>query len=199
MKKIILSALASTLLCLNLSAQNESLEYGMYAICDGAPVEMHAVKGIAHHSGVSVLGVDLGDTKYEYKGATSKIQASGEFLMVCDSTVAVVYNAFKNFNPCGKTMTPDNIIIVPLEVVKNKNRIYDMGETINGFNTARKERVEFSWEQVEDRTYLISCDPEPGEYCIVFRLDRLGKYEYSRVFDFTIPAKAEAAPAQEQP
>lgn len=199
MKRIIISALASALLCLNLSAQNESLEHGLYAICDGTPVEMQAIGGITHTSSKSILGIELGNKKYEYKGATSKIQASGEFLMVCDSTKAFVVKPGKSYNPCVKSITPDNIIIVPLEVVKNKSRVYEAGKSINGFNTTQKERVDFSWEQVEDRTYHIICDPEPGEYCIAFRLTTLGEYDFTRVFDFTIPAKEEAAPAQEQP
>lgn len=198
MKKLIIIAAAALMCCFHASAQEDSLAPGLYAICDGEPVLMSYISGMTSKSGVGVLGFEIGEDKIFFKGTTSSIKTSGSFILVCDMSKKGITRTLKKYDVAVKSVTPDNILIIPLEVVKNKKRAYNGGKSINGINTTKRQFVDFTWEMISDNSYRIECDNiAPGEYGIAFRSAKLAPYDFDAIFDFTVPAEgSEAAGAE---
>ncbi|MBQ0150050.1 MAG: hypothetical protein KBT08_05470 [Bacteroidales bacterium] len=185
MKRIIstiLSVLAFSLVC---SAQSENLTPGIYSIIDGNATHLTYANGAAISSSNNLLGVEIGNTKFKYKGETAEVKVVDKIVMVINPDKKVIKKTTKEYDPFIKSMTPANIIIVPLEVVDGK-RIYNGGRTIEGINTVRKERIDFEWEMVADNTFEITANFEPGEYAIIFRPAKLGEFDFTSIYGFYV-------------
>ena len=126
-----------------------------YAQNDTRSPGLYAVNG--EESGrVGILGVvEFGNSASRFKGETSDVKVSGnEFALVIDPDRKNVVRTLKKYEIFIKTMTPDNMLIVPL-VVEDNWRIYDKGLNVNGFNTEFKELVDFTWERISDNSFRI--------------------------------------------
>lgn len=168
------------------SAQSEDLEPGIYAVVDGDYSVLAHTMGITGNSGTSVFGIDVGQSKISYKGDKSETKATGTFVMVINPEKKAITQTPKKYDPFIKSMTPDNMIIVPLVVEKNK-RIYDKGVSLNGINTKKKAHVSFEWEQTGDNAFTITTEElVPGEYAIAFKPAKLGEFNFSCIFGFFV-------------
>ena len=166
-------------------AQSEKLAPGIYAIVDGTATHLSYTPGTAANTGFNVIGVEVGKTKFSYKGESSGVRATGKLVMVIDPEKKAIRQTPKVYDPFIRSMTPELIMIVPLEVVKNK-RIYDEGTSVQGINTKKKTRAEFQWELIDENTYEITSDLQPGEYAVVFKAAKLGGYNFSCIYGFTV-------------
>lgn len=201
MKRFLLF-LSAIFLAVSLFAQDDTLAPGIYSVNGDEYEKLPFSVAGGGDSGVNVLGLELGKVQYFYKGAESGVKSTGSFVMVIDPEKKVVKGSMKDYNPFIKDMTPENIIIIPLEV-KKKKRVYSEGLTVMGFNTERKARMSFTWERISDNSFRIETEPlVPGEYGIVLKFSKVGKYYYEYLFGFTVPAadsseESEAAPSEE--
>lgn len=193
MKKII--TVIAALVCftvLDLSAQNDTRDPGIYAVVDGVSTPLVYTSGIAHKSGTEVLGLEIGRSKFSYRGATSGVESGDTFVLVIDPEKKNIIRTLKKYEPFVKSMTPSNIIIVPL-IVKKDKRIYDEGMEVYGFKVEGKPRVPFSWEMISDNSFQIVAEGlAPGEYGIIFRATKLAPYDYDAIFGFTVPGEPAA-------
>ncbi len=185
MKRIFTICIVLAAACVSAFAQMDEHEPGLYAINGEEATLLTPQNASQSSSSNNILGVEIGKSKLNYKGITSDTIASGKFLLVIDPERKNIKQTLKEYNVFVASMTPANMIIVPLTVEKNK-RIYDRGTTINGINTQTKDRVEFLWEQVSDNSFMIDAELAPGEYAIVFKPAKLGEFNFNTVFDFTV-------------
>ena len=187
--KNIITTIATCLLFASASfAQSDKLIPGIYAIIDSSATHLSYTPGVAANSGINVIGVEVGKIKFTYKGESSEVKSTGKFVMVIDPEKKVIRKTPKVYDPFIKSMTPELIMIVPLEVVKNK-RVYDEGTSIQGINTKKKTRVEFQWELIDENTWEITADLQPGEYAVVFKPAKLGSYDFSSIYGFYVEGK----------
>ncbi|MCQ2153872.1 MAG: hypothetical protein MJY44_04820 [Bacteroidales bacterium] len=185
--EIFAAALAGALLVtVSASAQDERLAPGIYAVVDGTPTHLTYTPAVNVKSGINVIGVEVGNSRFDYKGETSGVTATGKFIMVIDPERKVLRKTPKIYDPFVKTMTPDLIMIVPLEVVKGK-RVYDRGVSVQGIDTRKHNRMEFQWELVDENTFEITAALLPGEYAFVFKPAKMGSYDFSSIYGFTCP------------
>ena len=185
MKRFITIIVACLVFATASFAQSEKLAPGIYAVVDGTATHLSYTLGTAVNSGLNVIGVEVGKIKFNYKGESSGVKAAGKLVMVIDPEKKAIRQTPKVYDPFIKTMTPELIMIVPLEVIKNK-RVYDEGTSIQGINTKKKSRVEFQWELVDENTYEITADLQPGEYAVVFKPAKLGAYDFSCIYGFYV-------------
>lgn len=166
------------------SAQ-DTLEPGIYALVDGSCTSLSYANGITANSSTNVLGIEIGKRKESYKGETSGVRCSGTLVMVINPEKKIITKTLKKYDPFIKTMNPDLIMIVPLEVQKNK-RVYDEGRSLMGINTEQKERVSFEWEQTDENTFEIRFQAAPGEYAVVFKPTKIGDYDLQSIYGFYV-------------
>ena len=185
MKKLFVICIAAVAAMCAASAQEDERMPGLYAVNGEESVRLTPVMSAQNNSSTGILGVEIGKTIYKYKGETSDTKATGTFVLVCDMKKKVIKQTLKDYDVFIKTMTPDNIIIIPLEVDKGR-RIYDEGLLLDGIRTEVKGRAEFEWERISDNSFIIRTELAPGEYAIAFRPARLGSFEFTAVFDFTV-------------
>ena len=185
MKHIITVVAACFLFASESFAQDEKLAPGIYAIVDSTVTHLSYTSGVVANSGTNLLGVELGKTKYTYKGETSGVKSIGKFVMIIDPEKKGIRKTPKVYDPFIKSMTPELIMIVPLEVAKNK-RVYDEGTSVQGINTKEKTRVEFQWELINENTWEINADLQPGEYAVVFKPAKLGAYDFCSIYGFYV-------------
>lgn len=167
------------------SAQDQSLKPGIYSLIEGNTTHLVYTNGASISSSHSILGLEIGDTKFKYKGVTADVEVRDKIIMVINPDKKVIKKTTKQYDPFIKSMTPANIIIVPLEVVDGK-RVYDSGRTVEGINTVRKERIEFEWEMTDDNTFEITAAFEPGEYAVIFRPSKLAEFDFTGIYGFYV-------------
>lgn len=185
MKHIITIVAACLAISATTFAQNEKLSPGIYAIVDDNATHLTYSKSISSHSGINIIGVEVGKNKYTYKGNSSEVKATGKLIMVIDPEKRSIVMTPKKYDPFIKTMKPELINIVPLNVEKNK-RIYDEGTSVQGINTKKHTKLEFQSELVDENTYEITFDAPPGEYAVVFKATKLGVYDFSAIYGFYV-------------
>lgn len=184
--KHIVTVIAACLLFASASfAQSEKLTPGIYAVVDSTATHLSYTLGTVASSGVNIIGVEVGNTKFNYKGETSGVKATGKFVMVIDPEKKAIRKTPKVYDPFIKSMTPELIIIVPLEVVKGK-RVYDEGTSLQGINTRKKTRADFEWELIDENTYGITASLEPGEYAVIFKPAKLGSFDFGSIYGFYV-------------
>lgn len=187
MKHFFTTLAAILLVSFTLSAQNDPREPGLYAIIGDESVPLAYQGGVASDSGTSFLGIiEVGQKKYTFKGASSDMPAGNTFVMVCDLERKHITRSLKKYDVFVESMTPDNIVVIPLEVQKNK-RVFDEGTSVNGFNTEKKTSMKFEWEKLYDNSFLITVpDLTPGEYGFAFKPAKFGQFDFTAIFGFTI-------------
>ena len=191
MNRTIIKLTAASLLCLlsiTVSAQNDTRAPGLYAIVGGESIPLVYSNGTSSNSGTGFFGaIEVSRQQYIYKGASSGIVADSTFVMVCDMGKKTVTRTLRKYDIFISTVTPNNMVAVPLEVKKNK-RIYSEGTAINGINTKMRTSLGISWEQITDNSYLITVHGlVPGEYGFVFKTARFDNYDFTAMFGFTVP------------
>lgn len=187
MKKFFLVALALGM-SLVANAQNDSREPGLYNVDGDNSTALTFCLGMGKTSNTKIMGlVDVGKSKKSFKGETSDTPCKkGEFVLVINPEKKAAVQTLKKYDPFIKTMTPELMILFPLEVEKKK-RIYDEGKTINGFNVSgNKQSIEFEYEQISDNSWKITAELPAGEYGWAFKIAKFGGYELDKIFDFTI-------------
>ncbi len=206
MKRIISLIAACLFISAAVFAQDEKLAPGIYSIVDDIATHLTYTPGMQSNTGFNVIGVEIGNSKSSYKGETAGVQVTDKIVMVIDPGKKAIIKTPKKYDPFIKSMTPDLIMIVPLEVNKNK-RVYNAGTSVQGFNTKKHTRVEFEWQLIDENTFEITGNFEPGEYGIYFKPAKLGDYDWSSIYGFCVaekaveetPAEAEAPAAVETP
>lgn len=187
MKKIMLLLAALTLGSAAM-AQNDERAPGIYNVNGEVSTPLTFQTGTHKQSNTSFAGIiDIGKEKVTYKGATSDTPfQTAEFALVIDLEKKNAVKTMKKYDVFIKSMTPANMILVPLFVDKGK-RIYDKGRSFNGIKfNATRESIEFEWEQITDNSFRITTELIPGEYAFVFKYAKFGGYEFDVVYDFTI-------------
>lgn len=165
--------------------QTDEHNPGLYAVVGDDYIPLTYTNGTTASSMTNIIGLEIGNRKYKYKEPTSGVTASDTFVMVIDPDKKAITQTMKAYNPFIKTMTPDNILILPLLSDKDK-RIYEEGRTFYGINFNVKDRMDFEWEQITDNSFVIRVQNLiPGEYGFVFRAARLGEFNYAAIFGFT--------------
>lgn len=185
---IILTSLICAIFLTNNSAyaQMDEREPGIYAIVGEESIPLVYSNGTTSVSSTGILGVELGKRKCTYKGASSGIIASDTFVMVIDPEKKGIVKNMKSYNPFIKSMTPNNVLVIPL-IADKKKRTFEEGKTIAGINVTVKDRMDFEWEQISDNSFEIRVlNLIPGEYGFIFRATRLAEFDYSGLFGFTI-------------
>lgn len=185
MKRLFITVIAAFAMALAASAQEAKLAPGIYAVVGEEVTHLTYTNGTAISSGTNLLGFELGNHKYKYKGATSGVQATNKLVMVINPEKKGITKTPKKYDPFIKSMTPANIIIIPLDVDKDK-RIYDEGTLVEGINTTRKARMDFEWEMVDENTFEIVGDFAPGEYAVVFKPSKLGELDFTSIYGFFV-------------
>lgn len=183
----LVAAATSVFFAGNSYAQTDEREPGLYAIVGEESVPLAYTNGTVHSSSTGILGVEFGKKYCTYKGASSGVVASSTFVMVIDPEKKAITRSMKAYNPFIKTMTPNNVLVLPLSVDKDK-RVFEEGKSIAGINISVKDRMDFEWEQISDNSFEIRVlNLIPGEYGFVFRPAKLGEFDYSGLLGFTIP------------
>lgn len=183
--------IVATLLCtfffaVNAYAQMDERQPGLYAIVGEESIPLTFSNGTTSVSTTGILGVEVGRTRCIYRKPSSSVEASDMFVMVIDPEQKAIVKKLKSYKPFFKKMTPNDVLVLPLTVDGNK-RIYEEGKTIAGINVSIKDRMDFEWEQITDNSYEIHVQNLiPGEYGFVFRPSKLGEFDYSAIFGFTI-------------
>ena len=190
MKKI-LHTLAVAVICLTAfsfssNAQMDEREPGLYAIVDGESIPLGYTSGATSVNTTNIVGFEVGKSKCSFKGETSGTVTSDTFVMVIDPEKKALTRTMKSYNPFIRTMTPNNILILPLSVSKGK-RTYDEGKSVMGIKTEKKDRMDFEWEQISDNSFEIKVSGlVPGEYGFIFRVSKIADFDYSAIFGFTV-------------
>ena len=176
----------------NSFAQMDWREPGIYAVFGGESTPLTYTNGMANSSSTNIIGVEIGKKKFSYKGTESGVSASDTLVLVINPEKKAITKSLKAYDPFIKSMTPNNIIIVPLLVDKNK-RIYDEGASLEGIRLKVKGRIDFEWEQISDNSYEMRLQNiVPGEYGVIFRPATLGEFDFTGIFGFTYVEQAEA-------
>lgn len=185
--RIIVATLLSTFFfAVNAYAQMDERQPGLYAIVGDESIPLTFSNGTTSVSTTGILGVEVGRTRCIYRKPSSGVEASDMFVMVIDPEQKAFVKKLKSYKPFFKKMTPNDVLVLPLTVDGNK-RIYEEGKTIAGINISIKDRMDFEWEQITDNSYEIHVQNLiPGEYGFVFRPSKLGEFDYSAIFGFTI-------------
>lgn len=185
--RIIVATLLSTFFfAVNAYAQMDERQPGLYAIVGDESIPLTFSNGTTSVSTTGILGVEVGRTRCIYREPSSGVEASDMFVMVIDPEQKAIVKKLKSYKPFFKKMTPNDVLVLPLTVDGNK-RIYEEGKTIAGINVSIKDRMDFEWEQITDNSYEIHVQNLiPGEYGFVFRPSKLGEFDYSAIFGFTI-------------
>jgi len=177
------------------SAQSDEHAPGIYALVGEEYVSLPFIHGTAA-PGLAVAGV--GKNKYNYKGASSGVNASDTFILVIDLNKKTGVVTPKKFDSFCKDMTPEDLQVLPLITnIKKDRREYDCGLTIGatsgvsgvsgGINLEKKDHLPTEWEQITDNSFKIKVpNLESGEYGIIFRTTKLSSYFYEFLFGFTI-------------
>lgn len=175
----------------SLYAQSDSRQAGIYTVINDESTPLPFFRGINSNGGVNVLGIEIGRKKSTYNGATSGVVSDGHFIVVIDPEKKAMKLTLKSYEPFIRNFTPDGIAIVQLQVKGNK-RVYDEGVSLYGFNTEKKDRIEFTWEQISDNSFSVVTETlPPGEYAVAIRPSALSPYDFSCVFGFTVEAPSE--------
>ena len=176
----------SILASFDANAQTDERAPGIYAVVDGQSTPLTFIIGSTSAGGVGALGIEVGKKKVNFKGETSDTKATDTFVLVIDQEKKHATKTFKVYDPFYKDMTPDALIIIPLQSSKNK-RVYDEGVSLNGFQVEKKARVPFEWEMISDNSFKISAPSlVPGEYGIAFKPAKLAEFDLTTIFQFTV-------------
>lgn len=187
--KLTISALVCALLFTTTDAyaQMDERQPGIYAIVGEESIPLQYTNGVNDVATTGILGFEVGRIKYSYKGAESGTVASDTFVLVIDPKKKSITQSLKSYNPFIKSMTPGNMLILPLYVERGK-RFYEQGKIIAGINMSVKDMIDFEWERISDNSFEIRVKGLiPGEYGIVFRPAKLGEFAYEAIFGFTYP------------
>lgn len=183
--KILCAISCAMLLSLNAFSQLDERQPGLYAIVGEQSIPLAYSNCTTNKNTINVLGFEIAKKEYSYKNPTSGINASVTFVLVIDPEQKAIIRTIKSYNPFIKTLTPDDMLIIPLSVRKNK-RVYEEGKTYNGFNFTIKDYVEFEWEQISENSFEIRVkNIIPGEYGFILRPAKFSIYDYTAMFGFT--------------
>lgn len=161
-------------------------EPGLYTLMDGQYLPLTVQRGIESKGSTTVFSVlAFEKDKLTYSGETSDTPTTGEFVMVIDPNKRGISLTPKKYDVFIKTMTPNLMAAIQLTPNKGKRR-FEVGRYINGFPIEQAESVGFSWERVDDVTFLIHANFEPGEYAFIFKPAKFGEWEMQAIYDFTI-------------
>lgn len=187
-KIIAISILLTTMLPLKLFAQMDTRVPGIYTIVGGEsiPLAYSNSSTVVRTSGNGIF--QTGHEIYRFKGVTSAVFASDSLVMVIDPKKSVIVKTMKKYDVFVKSMTPDNIMVIPLTVNdEDQRREYDPGKNFSGLRVESTPEMEFEWERISDNSFSIKLSKlKPGEYAVAFRAARLASFDFSGIFCFTI-------------
>lgn len=185
MKKLFL-AFVLAILCLSAQAQVENLKPGIYHVSGDVFTPLKSETSVKNENSATNR-VGMFNVSYVFKNPTAPVAVSdGSFVMVTDPSRKAMVQTLKKFNPFVAALTPDNMLLVPLTVKKNK-RSY----TAFDYDEVRRrnpewEHVDFSWERLSDNSYSIKADLVPGEYAFAFRISETAIYTFDAVYSFCV-------------
>ncbi len=187
LKKLVFFA-AALLLPLISFAQADGRKPGLYAIVNGESVPLSSTYGTVSVIGENHLGLEIRYQTYRYKGECSGIVAENTFVLVIDQNNKKVSKKMSGYDPFVKRMTPDNVIIIPLEVIQEtQSRMYYPGAKYESVRFEQNTRIDFESTRISDNSFEIRTAALPaGEYGFVFRTKGIEGYDYTGIFGFTI-------------
>lgn len=177
---------------LTLSWGQERPAPGIYAIIGEEPFKMERQKGLGMSNSVDDESF-IFEKQFIYKGASSSLEATGEFLLVCDPDVRnYLVTPFK-YNIFTNNLSPKDLLIVPLEVKRNK-RVYDCrklhttGKALDLLGDVEWLCMDFTCEELEPFIWSIKAKDLPaGEYALVFRyMPQYWEFDFNNIFGFTV-------------
>jgi len=181
-------ALVLFLLPTKLSAQLDEREPGLYAIKDGESVEMKHTFGSTLVTTQSVSGDIYRHQAYRFKGEKSGLEAYDTFVLVVNKDTMTQVRTIEGYNLFTRTMSPKNMLLLPLTVDYDMHRReYDPGTIIDGMDMAGEVKHDFLWAKISDNSFEIKVpDIGPGEYAFVFRMSVFFEYDYNVIYAFTV-------------
>lgn len=173
----------------------EGVAPGLYCSIDGSLVALKPELGTVLHLNPYDTSDDIGHTTsfeiaqciFRYRGTSSPNVSDGKFIMICNPKKKAIVSTMRNYFPFIKTMTPELMVLIPLEV-RNNRRVYDctgISVPLNG--KVRWPQADFKWEQISEYAYRIDATGiAPGEYGFCFAFTDLCNPDFTSCFTFTV-------------
>ena len=190
MKKLSLTLLMA-LFALAISAQIETLEPGFYAEENDSYVPLKpefsvAVNAIPDLNDSGFTDSEIACNVFQFKGKTSiNSSSTGSFIFVGHPKRKSISQTRRKYNVFTRDMNPDNMLLVPLDVVK-KRREYDARRATLQKGHAIWPSVDFEWEQLGKNTFRITTDLPDGEYAFVFRFKKNTSFNFNAAYTFSL-------------
>jgi len=184
----IAAAIIALLLPLLSFAQPDVRKSGLYAIVNGASIPLSSTYGVVSALGENRLGLEVTYQTYQYKGESSGTVADSTFVLVIDPAKKEVSRKMSGYDPFIKKMTPNKVIIVPLEVIhQSQCRVYYPGAKCNGLRFEQNTKIKFEATKISDNSFEIRTHTLPaGEYGFVFHPNTMDGFDFSAIFGFTV-------------
>jgi len=182
------ASLVALLLPILSFGQPDGRKSGLYAIVNGESIPLSSTYGSVSAIGENELGYSISYQTFRYKGESSGTAADSTFVLVIDPTKKEVSKKMSGYDPFVKTMKPEKVIIIPLEVNhETQSRLYYPGAKVNRVRFEKNTRIEFESSKISDNSFEIRTHTLPaGEYGFVFLTKGIEGYDFTGIFGFTI-------------
>lgn len=163
-------------------AQQLNLEPGLYSY-DGEqytaiPIERTRDRGM----GINKFFF----SNIHLRGATSDVQATGEFVMVVDPDRVSIRQGMRKAKVFARWLTPDCLRIVALEQHHNRRTLFaEVGVSVISLDLASAKTIPIAWEPIGDNAYRLVAELTPGEYAIQFAPGHNEPFSTRFVFPFS--------------
>lgn len=189
MKRTFLIIAAAMMLCPMAFAQMDEREPGIYTINSGesVPLKFEISAQMNDSMEAGELSVLDSNTFIFSKPSAKVTSESGEFVLVINPEKKMFIQTLKKYDVFIGTMSPENMILIPLSIHKNKKRIYHHGsyDLVHGLNISW-DKKDFTWEKISDNSFRIKAELEPGEYAFAFRINKLQDFQLNAVYTFSV-------------
>lgn len=174
-------------------AQKDERKPGIYAVVEEKAIPLTYLYGKASVSGENFYGVEVSYNTYRFNGESSPVTTDSTFILVIDPQKREVVRKMKEYDPFIKSMKPAKLIVIPLTVNSEMHcREYYQGMKLETIRVDDQPKIEFDWGKLSENSYVIRVHGlKPGEYGFVFKPEGGMGFDYTAIFDFTIPDKTE--------
>lgn len=194
-KKLFLLFLLFTQVLMASSINYEDLTPGFYAVIDDEYILLDLTHSDNHYD--PVFYPDDSVARVRYPGETSKIQCTGQFLLVCDTNQEEARLNHHEYACFARFVTPPWFKLVRLQRSR-KGRYYQVTKVwpivvgavlgVGGVEwTPKKSRpIPFGWKKVGKGVFTIDIQLDKGEYAFVLQPNSGNPPDVEHIFDFTI-------------
>ncbi len=175
----IISFIATFFIPFIVFAQYDERESGLYAIVGNESKPLSLLDGMLYT-------VDKSQVTILYDGETAGVVAADTFVLVVGHDKLFYFN-----DPFIESLTPDELIILPLKVNKRKHRMECQPgrvSEIGNFGLVRVNRgIDFRWNRITDNSFGIKVTGlTPGEYEISVPVQGSNDFRDRESYGFTI-------------